>query len=118
MEMAVNNHTYYEERYRRVKALWLAVFIRAARDYTLWRDEKKDVEKRKLAEDARRFIFDATSGFADMCTVFDLDVGRLRHRAETMTREDVRKIEMLERGPSRELATPEVELEELTLELE
>ena len=95
--MSTTNHTHYEERYRRVKALWISVFIRAARDYALWKHEQHDISNRKLAEDAKRFIFDPHSGFEDICTVFDLDVGKMRKRAECMTRDDVRKIEMLER---------------------
>lgn len=109
MEMALNNHTYYEERYRRIKALWLAVFVRAARDYALWKEEKRDIEKRKLADEAKRFIFDVTSGFSDMCTTFDLPLERLQEWADTLTRAEVRKIEMLERCERVKRLPPEVQ---------
>lgn len=98
---AVQHHqpNYYEQKYGQLKALWLWVIERAVRDYALWKKSRKPLE-RKAADSARYYLFE-DGGFVEICTVFDLPIHKIRQRAINLTPEEIKKIERVERTPSK-----------------
>jgi len=91
--------THYDRRYAGVRALWLKVIIRAIYDWVTYKDSTK-VEKKKFAESADIWLFQESllfNSFENVCRQLDIDPVRIRAKVKTMTKEDVLKIEHLER---------------------
>lgn len=92
------------DRYSGVRALWLKVIIRAIFDWVTYRDSDKLMQK-KLAENAHSWLFDESelfNGFENVCVYLDVDPDHIRNRARKMSKEDVAKIEHLERSAETE----------------
>ena len=88
-----------EDRYAGVRALWLKVIIRAIFDWVTYRDSPK-IRERKLAEQAQLWLFKSANifnSFEGICEFLDVPVEKVRAVASSMTREQVAKIEHLER---------------------
>ncbi len=100
-----SNTSYNPERYVPFKVLWAKVIIRAAYDYALWKDSR-DIRLRKCAQEAEQWLFDPSPlelGFENICFAFDFPVDRIRHRTRALTRDDVKKLEFLERHTKNDL---------------
>jgi len=87
---------YYQQKYEQVKSLWLTVVARAIWDYAKWKKAERS-DHRKEASSARHFIFDDDGGLVAVCAVFDLDLDKVRHRAQILTPLQIRKIERVDR---------------------
>lgn len=89
----------FDDRYTGVRILWLKVIVRAIFDWVTYRDSSRLMQK-KLADSAHSWLFDRSelfNGFESICTNLNINPIRIRGRARCMTREDVAKIEHLER---------------------
>lgn len=87
------------DRYAGMRSLWLKVIIRAMFDWASYRDSTK-LMQRKLAENARVWLFEPSetfNSFENICRMLDIDIRKIRLRAETMNKDDVAKIEFKER---------------------
>lgn len=88
-----------DDRYSGIRALWLKVIIRAIFDWVTYRDSTRLLQ-RKLADNAYEWLFKPSllfNGFESICRYLDVDPDTVRERAKKMSREDVAKIEHLER---------------------
>lgn len=88
-----------DRRYAGVRALWMKVIIRAVFDWVTYRDNSK-VDKRKYAESAHDWLFKKSllfNSFENICKNLDLDPQRIRNQTLKMTKDDVAKIEHMER---------------------
>lgn len=100
-----SNTSYNPERYVPYKVLWAKVIIRAAYDYALWKDSR-DIRLHKCAKEAEQWLFESSSlelGFENICFAFDFPVERIRYRTRALTRDDVKKLEFLERHTKNDL---------------
>lgn len=82
--------------------MWIKVIIRAVFDWVAYRDSSR-LFQRKLAEGAQFWLFSSSelfNSFENVCHMLDLDPGRVRNWARTMSKDQVAKIEHLERYPS------------------
>jgi hypothetical protein len=101
-----------DDRYAGIRILWIKVIVRAIFDLVGGRDHC-ELDKRKEAERANTWIFQPSllfNSFDNVCKYINVNPDVMRVRIKSMTEEDVRKIEYLERGqlPS--------ELEELMIQ--
>lgn len=90
---------YNPERYVPYRLLWAKVIVRAAYDYALWKDSK-DTRLRNYAKDAERWLFETSelmNSFDRICEVMDLDRTKIRNYARNLTRDQVKKLEFMER---------------------
>ena len=88
-----------DRRYTGVRALWMKVIIRAVFDWVTYRDNTK-VDKKKYAESAHDWLFNKNllfNSFENICRNLDIDPQRIRSKALKMTKDDVAKIEHMER---------------------
>jgi len=88
--------------YQGVRALWLKVIIRAVFDWVSYRDSTKH-ERRMDAESAHWWLFrtnDFFNSFENVCVQLDLDPNRVRTWANGVTKDQVAKIEHLDRSSS------------------
>lgn len=91
-----------DDRYAGVRALWIKVIIRAVFDWVAYRDSTR-LFQRKLAESAYTWLFrpsELFNSFENVCHMLDIDPSRVRGWAKTMNKDQVAKIEHLERYPS------------------
>ena len=96
------NDTVYDDRYSGVRALWIKVVIRAVFDWVSYRDSDR-LPQRKLAEAAEAWLFRPSvlfNGFENICVCLDVNPEQVRKWAMRMSRDQVSKIEHLERSPS------------------
>ena len=96
---ALPSSTQSDRRYAGIRALWLKVIIRAVFDWVTYRDSTK-LEKRKYAESADVWLFHKSTlfnSFENVCRQLDLDPEQIRNQVKKMTKDDVSKIEHLER---------------------
>lgn len=87
------------ERYVGTRALWLKVIIRAVFDWVSYRDNS-DIQKLKLAESARNWLFEKSemfNGFENVCDHLSLAPEKVRKWAKSISKEQVAKIEHLDR---------------------
>jgi hypothetical protein len=94
------------DRYAGVRALWLKVIIRAIFDWVCYRDSTK-LEKRKIADNAYTWLFEPSTlfnSFENLCQFLDISPEMVRERARSMSKEQIAKIEHLEREGSGEVA--------------
>lgn len=102
------------------RLLWIKVILRAAYDWVLYRNSKNSIN-RKIAKDAYSWLFEATktkkkfvvngevevikielfNSLENICGFLELDVDSVRKFARTLTREDIKKQEFLERTSNR-----------------
>jgi glutamate/tyrosine decarboxylase-like PLP-dependent enzyme len=101
--VVISNDLYREpvidDRYVGIRALWIKVIIRAIYDWVTYRDSTK-LQQIKRAEGAEIWIFrpsELFNSFESACHYVGLDPDRVRTRIRSMSREDVGKIEYLER---------------------
>ncbi len=95
---------FHPERYVPYRLLWAKVIVRAAYDFALWKDSR-DVRLRNYARDAERWLFDeekyGSAGFMNsfnrICEVLNIDRQRIRDYAKNLTRDQVKKLEFMER---------------------
>lgn len=88
-----------DRRYAGVRALWMKVIIRAIFDWVTYRDSTK-VDKKKYAESAHDWLFEKNylfNSFDNVCRYLDISAEKIRIRARKMTKDDVAKIEHMER---------------------
>jgi len=88
-----------DRRYAGTRALWMKVIIRAVFDWVTYRDNTK-VDKKKYAESAHEWLFKKNllfNSFENICRNLDLDPERIRTQTLKMTKDDVAKIEHMER---------------------
>src|SRR5258708_16430852 len=91
-----------EDRYAGNRALWLKVIIRAVFDWVQYRDSTR-LPQKKLADSARDWLFEPSelfNGFENICVSLDVDPTRVRKWASGLSRDQVAKIEHLEREPN------------------
>lgn len=87
------------ERHVWIRLLWRKVIIRAIYDYVLWKDSIS-VRKRHDAQDAARWLFepsDLNNSFEHICFYADVDMEKVRSWARRATKDQVRKLEHIER---------------------
>lgn len=90
------------DRYVGIRVLWLKVIIRAVFDYVSYKDSLK-LNQRKVAEAAAGWLFEESelfNGFSNICVQLDLAPVRVRSWARSMTKDQVTKMEHLERDHS------------------
>jgi hypothetical protein len=90
---------YIAERYVPYQLLWAKVIIRAAYDFALWK-ESDDLRLRNYAKDAERWLFGdsgLSNSFDRICEVLNIDGARIRKYAKELTRDQVKKLEFMER---------------------
>jgi hypothetical protein len=90
------------ERYAGYKALWLRVIIRAAFDLASYKDDRR-LEYRKYASNAKKWLFEESylfNSFENICIMLQIPPGPIRQWASTLTKDEVQKMEHLERGSS------------------
>ena len=88
-----------EDRYAGIRALWLKVIIRAIFDWVSYRDSTK-FQQKKLAEQAYNWLFNPSilfNGFDHICAILEIPPEKVRLKARSMSKEQVAKIEHLER---------------------
>lgn len=79
--------------------LWIKVIIRAVYDWVTYRDSTK-FQFKKLAESAEVWIFHDShvfNSFENICHYISLDPTKVRARVRSMSKEDAKKIEYLDR---------------------
>lgn len=89
-----------------MRLLWIKAIIRAAFDYALYRDHR-DLKMRKFALDAERWLFEPShliNSLENICHALDIDVDLVRGFSRRVTREQVKKMEFLERAGTRDPA--------------
>jgi hypothetical protein len=87
------------DRYVGFRVLWLKVIIRAVFDWVTYRDSLK-LDKRKQAENAANWLFNENhlfNGLENVCVMLDLIPVRVRTWAKSMSKDQVTKMEHLER---------------------
>lgn len=102
------------------RLLWIKVILRAAYDWVLYRNSKNSIN-RKIAKDAHSWLFEVAktkrkfiingeiealrielfNSLENICGFLDLDVDSVRKFAKTLTRDDIKKQEFLERTSNR-----------------
>jgi hypothetical protein len=90
------------DRYVGYRVLWLKVIIRSVFDWVTYRDNLR-MEKRKYAESAYTWLFESNNlinGFESVCCMLDLSPSRVRTWAKSMSKDQVMKMEHLERDHS------------------
>jgi hypothetical protein len=106
------------ERYAGHKALWMRVIIRAAFDLASYKDDRR-VALRKYADNAHKWLFEKSllfNSFENICAMLGLPPEPIREWASTLTKEDVQKMEHLERGGVKDvqlLLSRRVEIEDV-----
>jgi hypothetical protein len=90
-------------RFAGVRALWVKVIIRAVFDWVTYKDAA-DLRQLKLAQGASVWLFSKSelfNSFENVCYYLDLNPDNIRTWAATLTRDQVVKIEHLQREPTR-----------------
>lgn len=102
------------------RLLWIKVILRAAYDWVLYRSSKNSIN-RKIAKDAHSWLFESTTtkhkiestngpqiiqvdffnSLENICGFLDLDIDIVRKFASTLTRDEIKKQEFLERASSK-----------------
>ena len=88
--------------------MWLKVIVRAAFDWVSYRDSDKLLQK-KLADSASLWLFepsDLFNGFDSICLSLDIDPCRVRSWVKGLSKDQIAKIEHLERDHGYSAALP------------
>lgn len=83
-----------------IRLLWIKAIFRAAFDYALYRNHR-DLKLRKFALDAERWLFEPShlvNSLEHICHALDIDIEKIRVFSRKVTREQVKKMEFLERA--------------------
>lgn len=91
----------YDDRYSGHKALWMRVIVRAAFDLASYKNDNR-LALRKYADDAQKWLFDKSylfNSFENVCALLGLNPEKVRNWASNLTKEDVMKMEHLDRRP-------------------
>lgn len=94
------------ERYAGHKALWMRVIIRAAFDLASYKNDPR-IGLRKYADNAQKWLFDKSflfNSFENVCSMLNLPPEPIRNWACSLTKEEVQKMEHLERGSVKTLS--------------
>lgn len=89
-----------------MRLLWIKAIIRAAFDYALYKNHR-DLKLRKFALDAERWLFEPSrlvNSLENICQSLDINIDLVRTFSRRVTREQVKKMEFLERAGSRDPA--------------
>lgn len=100
--MALDIDDRSSERYSRLQALWVRVIIRAAFDLASHKDDRK-LACKKWALDAEKWLFSPSylfNSFENVCAMIGIDPEKFRAWAKSLTKENVRKMEHMERTTS------------------
>ena len=87
------------DRYVGIRVLWLKVIIRAVFDWVTYRDSNK-LDKKKCADSAQNWLFNENelfNGLDNVCVILELSSERVRVWARSMSKDQVTKMEHLER---------------------
>ncbi len=87
-----------------MRLLWIKAIIRAAFDFALYKDHR-DLRLRKFAVDAERWLFEPSrlvNSLESICQALDINIDFVRTFSRTVTREQVKKMEFLERSGNRD----------------
>ena len=124
---AEGSHTKKIDQHECFRLLWIKVILRAAYDWVLYRDSSNNISK-KIADDAYRWLFDPPkekktvkldnknvviftqefNALENICDSIDLDIDSVRRFANNLTRDQIKKMEFLERN-SHKKKSPQVE---------
>lgn len=107
-----------DDRYSGVRMLWIKVIIRAIYDWITYRDSTK-FHFKKLAESAEIWMFQEShtfNSFDNICRYIGLEPSRVRGRIKSMSKEDAKKIEFLDRVSYENMDEDEQDLYDLLLE--
>lgn len=105
------------------RLLWIKVILRASYDWVLYRNSKNHIYK-KIADDAFRWLFDPPkekrrvvlgnsvrvvliqefNALENICDAIDLDIDSVRRFAKQLTRDDIKKMEFLERNSHKRIS--------------
>lgn len=91
--------TYSPDRYVPYRLLWIKVIIRAAYDYALCKGSD-DLRLQKFSQAVEKWLFEPSTlmnGFDNICHLCRLPREKLRTWARNLTRDQVKKLEFLER---------------------
>lgn len=89
-----------------MRLLWIKAIIRAAFDFALYKSHR-DLKLRKFALDAERWLFEPSrlvNSLENICQALDINIELVRTFSRRVTREQVKKMEFLERTGSRDTA--------------
>lgn len=84
-----------------MRTLWVKVIIRAVFDWVSYRDSEK-LMQRKLAQSAESWLFlpnEVFNSFENVCYYLDMNPENIRRWAKSLNRDQVSKIELLDRSP-------------------
>lgn len=101
-----------------IRALWLKVVIRAVFDWVQYRDSTR-LPQKKLADSAKGWLFEPSelfNGFENLCESLDVDPNKIRKWASGLSRDQVAKIEHLDREPNSSLKVFNLEFGEVVEE--
>jgi len=94
-----------EDRYAGVRLLWAKVILRAINDYVSFKDSDK-IGPKKYSESAERWIFfqdRSYNSLDNICQMLGISVEKVRNRAMTMTKDEIAKVEYIDRTSSGKL---------------
>jgi len=80
-------------------AFWIKVVTRAAFDWVSYKESNK-VDLKKLADEAYKWLFlpsNMSNSFEEVCSMLDLEVGTVRKWVQSLTKDQIAKMEHLER---------------------
>ena len=90
-----------DDSYSGPKALWMRVIVRAAFDLASYKNDNR-LALRKYADNAHKWLFEKSflfNSFENICAMLGLNPGPIRDWASGLTKEDVMKMEHLDRRP-------------------
>jgi len=90
-----------EERYSGPKVLWMRVIVRAAFDLASYKNDNR-LALRKYADNAHKWLFEKShlfNSFENICAMLGLNAVPIRNWAAKLTKEEVMKMEHLDRRP-------------------
>ncbi len=90
--------SYTPEHFWPIYTLWARVLVKAICDYAVYREAKTLKGKREFKK-VEQWIFGEDTGFLVVCEIVKIPPQMARHRASTMTKDEVRKIEHRDRDP-------------------
>lgn len=90
-----------DDRYSGSKVLWMRVIIRAAFDLASYKNDNR-LALRKYADNAHKWLFEKShlfNSFENICAMLGLNAVPIRNWAASLTKEEVMKMEHLDRRP-------------------
>jgi hypothetical protein len=90
--------SYVAEHYWPIRALWARVLVKAICDFVVFK-EAKTLKGRREFKKVEQWLFGEDTGFLSVCEAVGWSPLRIRAKATTMTKDEVRKIEHRDRDP-------------------